>query len=273
MKKKRLVDKIATFLLVLAGVLTCLILLIILAYIFWKGAPIAFRPSFIFTWPRGIRMEGGIFPTIITSLYLTALSTLIVTPIGIGAAIYLAEYTKENWLVRLIRFGGDSLASVPSIVFGLFGLALFVYILGLGWSMISGALTLALMILPIIMRTTEEALLAVPRGYQLGSFGLGATRWQTIRRVVLPAAMPRILTGIILGVSRAFGEAAAVIFTAGLAINAPLLPTEAGRTMTNHLYLLAVEGINIKAAFGTAVLLVLVILVFNTLARYLIKRI
>ena len=191
---------------------------------------------------------------------------LIVTPIAILAAVYLAEYAVQGRLVAIIRFAADSLASVPSIVMGLFGLALFVEALGIGFSMLSAALALSFLMLPIVMRTTEEAIRAVPKYIRWGSYGLGATKWQTVRRSVLPAASPRIITGIILATGRAVGETAVVIYTMGQAINLPLTPLDSGRPMTVHLYLLAMDGINLPAAYGTALLLMIMILVFN-LAR------
>lgn len=264
---RRYTNSLALALLWAAAGTTLLFLAVLLGYILYKGLPTAFSLRFILTAPRGITMEGGIFPTIIASVYLTVLAALFSVPIGIGAAIYMAEYARAGRLVNLIRFGADSLASVPSIVFGLFGLALFVYIFGFGWSMLSGGLTLAIMILPILMRTTEEAIRAVPDSYRQASFALSATKWQTIRGVVLRAAMPRILTGVILSIGRAFGETAAVIYTAGTALNIPIFPLESGRTMTTHLYLLATEGVSLEAAYGTAVLLLAIIMVFNWTAR------
>lgn len=275
--RKKFYNQLALSLLWISAISTIVVLAIIIGYVVVKGLP-AFGPNpadglrFIFTSPHGITQTGGIFPTIVATIYLTLLAMLIGTPIAVGAAIYLSEYAREGRITRIIRFGADALSGVPSIVLGLFGLALFVYILGLGWSMISGALTLTFMILPILMRTTEEALKAVPYVWRQGSFGLGATKWQTIRRVVLPAAMPRILTGIVLGVGRVFGETAAVMFTAGLAINLPIFPTEPGRTMTNHLFLLATEGISMKTAYGTALLLMIIILLFNLGARKIFTR-
>lgn len=269
---RRLADTTATILLAGAGLVSSLILLLIVGDILVQGIRVV-SPSFIFTSPRGIEMRGGIFPTIIASFYVTFLAMLVVSPLGIGAAIYLSEYAKEGRVVRLIRFGADALASVPSIVFGLFGLALFVDALGFGWSMLSGGLTLAIMILPIVMRTTEEALLAVPPSYAAGSLALGATKWQTIRYALLPAASARIVTGIILGTGRAIGETAAVLFTAGLAVNTPILLTDSGRTMTNHLFLLATEGISLGSAYGTALVLIVVILIFNLVARKMLARV
>lgn len=266
----RISDRIAIGLLWFNGFVTIVILGVIIGYVVIKGLP-AMSLSFIFTSPHGVEQSGGIFPTIIASLYVTILSVIISSPIAVGAAVYLSEYVKEGRLTQLIRFGADTLSGVPSIVLGLFGLSLFVYILGFGWSMLSGALTLTLMILPILMRTTEDALKAVPNAWRQGSMGLGATKWQTIRRVVLPAAMPRILTGIVLGVGRVFGETAVLMFTVGMAINIPVLPTEPGRAMTTHLYLLATEGISMKTAYGTALLLMAIILLFNLSARRIFK--
>lgn len=278
MTRKRLFNNVAMGILWVSAVSTIFVLAVIILYVVVKGLP-AFGPNpldglkFIFTSPQGVTQAGGILPTIVATIYLTVLSMLIAAPLAVGAAIYLSEYAREGRVTRIIRLGADTLSGVPSIVLGLFGLSLFVYILGLGWSMISGALTLTFMILPIVMRTTEEALRAVPAVWRQGSFGLGATKWQTIRRVVLPAAMPRILTGVVLGVGRVFGEAAAVMFTAGLAINLPIFPTEPGRTMTNHLFLLATEGISLKTAYGTALLLMVIILLFNFGARKIFTRV
>jgi phosphate transport system permease protein len=241
-------------------------LLALIIYIAIKGIPIL-SLKFLFTFPRGIEARGGIFPTIMATFYTTILAGIFVTPVAVGGAVFLTEYAEEGWLIRIIRFGADILASVPSIVFGLFGLALFVYAFGLGYSMLAGGLTLSLMILPIVMRATEEAIMAIPQSYREASYGLGATKWQTIKNVVLPTASPRIVTGIILGIGRAFGETAALIFTAGMAINFPYFPSDPGRTMTCHLYLLATEGISTDIAFGTAFLLLIFILAFNLLAR------
>ncbi|MHB0977148.1 MAG: phosphate ABC transporter permease PstA [Candidatus Aquicultorales bacterium] len=265
------IDLLMTLVLSLAAIASCVILFVILGFIFTKGIG-QFTPAFIFGFPRGLNAEGGIFPTIIASFYSTAVAMTVVTPIGIGAAVYLSEYATGGRVVRLIRFGADSLASVPSIVFGLFGLALFVHFLGLGWSMLSGGLTLAVMVLPIIMRTAEEGILAVPRSYREASYALGATKWQTIRRAVVPAAMPRILTGIILGTGRAFGETAVVLFTAGVSINLPVFLSDPGRAMTSHLYILATEGISLPTAYGTALLLIVIILAFNYTARRLATK-
>ena len=243
----------------------------LLLYVFWNGIRVI-SPSFIFTWPHGVNSEGGIFPTIVSTLYVTALAMLISTPIAVLAAVYLAEYAYQGKVVSTIRFAADSLASVPSIVMGLFGFALFVEAMKFGLSMISGALALSLLMLPIIMRATEEAIRAVPKYMRWGSYGLGATKWQTVSRIVLPAAAPRIITGVVLAMGRAVGETAVVLYTMQQAINLSASPLESGRPMTVHLYLLAVEGINLPAAFGTALLLIVMILGFNLSARWILAR-
>lgn len=229
-------------------------------------------PEFIFTWPHGVNMEGGVWPTIQATLYVTGLAMLITTPIAVLAAVYLAEYAVQGRLVRTIRFAADSLASVPSIVMGLFGLAAFVEGLHLRFSVLAAALALAFLLLPIIVRTTEEAIRAVPRYIRWGSYGLGASKWQTVSRIVLPAALPRIITGVILAAGRAAGETAVVIYTMGTMVNAPITPLDPGRTMPVDLMLKAQEGINLPSAYGQALLLVLMVLVFNLVARYIGRR-
>lgn len=268
---RRLSDRIAIAFLWLAGLTTVGALGALIVYIFINGAP-ALSPAFVFTWPRGVNAEGGIWPTIVASVYVTSLAMAIVTPVAVLAAVYLAEYAVQGRLVGIIRFAADSLASVPSIVMGLFGFALFVTALGFGYSMLSAALSLSFLMLPIVMRTTEEAIRAVPKYIRWGSYGLGATKWQTVRRVVLPAASPRILTGIILATGRAVGETAVVIYTMGQAIDIPASPMKSGRPMTVHLYLLAMDGINMRAAYGTALLLMIMILAFNLSARWILRR-
>lgn len=251
-----------------AAIIATVVLLLIIAFVAVNGFPVL-SFDFIFGWPQGVNAEGGIWPTIVSSLYVTALAMLICVPLAILAAVYLTEYAKQGRLVTYLRFATDTLASVPSIVMGLFGFALFVEVFSLGLSMLSAALALALMMLPIVMRTTEEAIRAVPRYIRWGSYGLGATKWQTVSKVVLPSAFPRIATGIVLAIGRAVGETAVVLYTMGQAINLPLTPLDSGRPMTIHLYLLANEGVNMQAAYGTALLLMLMILAFNLFARWL----
>jgi phosphate transport system permease protein len=268
---KRVTNSIALTALWIAAGSTVLILGTLILYVVVKGIG-ALSLGFVFTAPHGVRSEGGIGPTIVATIYVTSLAMLIVTPIAVLAAVYLAEYAVQGRLVRAIRFAADSLASVPSIVMGLFGFALFVETLHFGFSMLSAALALSFLMLPIVMRTTEEAIRSVPRYIRWGSYGLGATKWQTVSRTVLPAAMPRIVTGIILATGRAVGETAVVIYTMGTSVNLPLSPFDEGRSMTTHLYILATEGINLRTAYGTALLLMIMILSFNLVARYIVRR-
>ena len=254
-----------------AGIVTAAVLVVIIAFVAVNGLPVM-SLDFIFGWPEGVNAEGGIFPTIVSTLYVTALAMLICAPIAVLAAVYLAEYAKQGRLVTFIRYAADTLSSVPSIVMGLFGYAMFVEAMGFGLSMLSAALALALMMMPIVMRTTEEAIRAVPRYIRWGAYGLGATKWQVVSKIVLPSAFPRIATGIVLAIGRAIGETAVVLYTMGQAINLPLTPLDSGRPMTIHLYQLANEGINMQAAYGTALLLMLMILAFNLFARYISRR-
>lgn len=254
-----------------AGILTSCVLALIIAFVAVNGLPVM-SLDFVFGWPHGVNAEGGIFPTIVSTLYVTALAMLICTPVAVLAAVYLAEYAKQGRLVTFIRYAADTLSSVPSIVMGLFGYAMFVEAMGLGLSMLSAALALALMMLPIVMRTTEEAIRAVPRYIRWGAYGLGATKWQVVSKIVLSSAFPRIATGIVLAIGRAIGETAVVLYTMGQAINLPVTPLDSGRPMTIHLYQLANEGINMQAAYGTALLLMVMILAFNLFARHLSRR-
>ena len=254
-----------------AGVITTAVLVLIIGFVAVNGLPVM-SLDFIFGWPEGVNAEGGIFPTIVSTLYVTALAMLVCVPIAVLAAVYLEEYAKQGRLVTFIRYAADTLSSVPSIVMGLFGYALFVEAMGFGLSMLSAALALALMMLPIVMRTTEEAIRSVPRYIRWGAYGLGSTKWQVVSKIVLPSAFPRIATGIVLAIGRAIGETAVVLYTMGQAINLPLTPLDSGRPMTIHLYQLANEGINMQAAYGTALLLMVMILAFNMFARYLSRR-
>jgi phosphate transport system permease protein len=271
LRHERIINNFALSFFWIAAGITVAALFAIIIYVVIRGIGVV-SPAFIFTWPHGVNAEGGVFPTIISSIYVTALAMLITTPVAVLAAVYLAEYAKQGRAVKIIRFAADSLASVPSIVMGLFGFAFFIESWGLPLSMLSAALALSLLMLPIIMRTTEEAIRGVAKYIRWGSYGMGATKWQTVSRVVIPAAMPRIITGLVLAMGRAIGETAVVFYTMGQAINLPVTPLDSGRSMPIHLYLLAVEGINMPAAYGTAFLLMVIILVFNLLARYISKR-
>ncbi|MEO0108196.1 MAG: phosphate ABC transporter permease PstA [candidate division WOR-3 bacterium] len=251
--------------------ITLAILFFIIIFILSKGLP-SITPAFLFGLPERMGKEGGILPTIVASALLTLLALLIATPLGVGTAVYLTEYTRESIITRTIRFAADALAGVPSIIFGLFGFILFVIQLRMGWSLLAGGLTLALMILPTIVRTSEEAIRAVPIALREVSYSLGATKSQTILRVVLPGALPGILTGMILGMGRSIAETACVIFTAGSSLLMPRSLLSPGRSMAVHFYILAREGISMERAYGTAVVLIVSILVINVLAYWLMYR-
>jgi phosphate transport system permease protein len=250
---------------------TVLVLFFIIFFILKNGLPVI---SFHFLARNPVEMgkAGGIFSTVIGTVALTFLAILIAAPLGIGSAVYLTEYTRETWITRVIRFGSECLAGIPSIIFGLFGFILFVTKLGFGWSLLSGGLTLAFMILPTIIRTSEEAIKSVPYAYREVSFSLGSTKWQTVTRVVLPSALPGIATGIILSVGRSIGETAAVIFTAGSSLRLPTSLFSSSRTMSVHFYILAREGISMDNAYGTAAILIIAILAINLITYAIMNR-
>jgi phosphate transport system permease protein len=251
--------------------ITVFILFFIIFYVLKRGLPVV-SLGFLSRNPAEMGKAGGIFSTIVGTIALTLLAILIAAPLGVGSAIYLTEYTRENWVTRVIRFGSECLAGIPSIIFGLFGFILFVTKLGFGWSLLSGGLTLAFMILPTIIRTSEEAIRSVPYAYREVSFSLGSTKWQTVTRVVLPSALPGIATGVILSVGRSIGETAAVIFTAGSSLHIPTSLFSSSRTMSVHFYILAREGISMPNAYGTAAVLIIAILSINVLAYSLMSR-
>lgn len=267
----RLEQRIVRALLWAMTVLTVAVLVFIVFFILRKGLP-AISLDFLTKNPVDMGKGGGIFSTVIGTIVLTALAILIATPLGVGTAIYLTEYTWESAVTRVIRFGAECLAGIPSIIFGLFGFILFVTKLGFGWSILSGGLTLAFMILPTIIRTSEEAIRSVPPAYRTVSFSLGGTKWQTVTRVVLPSALPGIMTGIILSVGRSIGETAAVIFTAGSALRLPTSLFSSSRTMSVHFYILAREGISLSRAYGTAAVLIIAILAVNIVTYYLMDK-
>jgi phosphate transport system permease protein len=257
--------------LALMTAVTLAVLFFIIIFILSKGLRVI-TPQFLFSAPERMGKEGGILPMIVATLYLTLLAIVVATPVGVGSAIYLIEYTRESALTRVIRFGADALAGVPSIIFGLFGFILFVIRLRMGWSLLAGGLTLALMILPTIIRTSEEAIRTVPVSLREVSLSLGATKWQTVIRVVLPNALPGILTGVILSVGRSIAETACVIFTAGSSLLMPRSLFAPGRTLSVHFYILAREGISLERAYGTAVILIVSILLINIIAYLLMYR-
>ncbi len=266
-----LTQRIAKGLIWLAAFSTIAVMFLILFQILSEGIPFL-NLRFFLESPKSMGREGGIFSTIIGTLALTALAVLVATPLGVGTAIFLREYTKESRISRIIRFGTDCLAGVPSIIFGLFGFVFFVIYLNMGWSILSGGLTLSTMILPTIICTAEEAIKAISYSYREVSYSLGGTKWQTVTRTILPNALPGIFTGIILSVGRSIGETAAVILTAGSSMVMPTSIFSPIRTMAVHFYILAREGISMEMAYGTGAALILMVLFVNTLANWLLHR-
>lgn len=270
-KRVQIEQKIAWGVLWASAFLTLGILFVVIGHILVQGLPFV-NLEFLLTEPADMGREGGIYSTIVTTIYVTALALVIATPIGVGSAIYLIEYTRENILTKIIRFGTETLAGIPSIIFGLFGFAFFVIYLNLQWSLISGALTVAFMVLPVIIRTSEEALKTVPQSYREGSLALGATKWQTISRIILPSAMPGIITGIILSIGRIIGETAAFLLTLGGALYIPQTLLDPGRTMSMHLYTLAAEIGAMDKAYATSTVLIVTIFIINSVASFITKQ-
>ena len=267
----RVEQKVAQTTLWVMTLVTVGVLLFIIFFILRRGLPVL-SLEFLTTNPADMGKAGGIFSTIVGMAALTALAILIAAPLGVGTAIYLTEYTWGGPVTRVIRFGAECLAGIPSIIFGLFGFILFVTKLKFGWSILSGGLTLAFMLLPTIIRTSEEAIKSVPPAYRTVSFSLGSTKWQTVTRVVLPSALPGIVTGVVLSVGRSIGETAATIFTAGSALRMTTSIFSSTRTMSVHFYILAREGISMPNAYGTAAVLIIAILGINILTYYLMNR-
>jgi phosphate transport system permease protein len=269
MKNKK--EKIIEISLAILTLFCIFILIFIVVFILSKGLK-SVTLGFLAGPITDMGRSGGIFPAIISTIYITLVAILIATPLGIGTALYLTEFNREGKITKIIRFGTDCLAGVPSIIFGLFGFIFFVLYLKLGWSVLSGGLTLASMILPTIIRTSEEAIKAVPSSYRKVSYALGATKWQTITKIVLWQALPGIMTGIILSIGRSVGETAAVIFTAGSALKLPTSIMDPGRTMAVHFYILAREGISMENAYATASVLIILIFIINITAYWMMNR-
>lgn len=255
---------------ILAALLTAASFVYLVLYILIKGVPYL-RPE-LFSWTYDSN-NVSMLPSIINTFLLTALSLVISVPLGIFAAIYMVEYAKKgNRIVKFIRVTAETLSGIPSIVYGLFGMIFFVGVLKMQLSLLSGSLTVAIMVLPTIMRTTEEALLSVPQSYREGSFGLGAGKLRTVFRIVLPSAVPGILSGVILATGRIVGETAALIYTAGTMAKVPSNLFASARTLSVHMYLLSNEGLHTNEAFATAVVLLVFVMLINMLANFVARR-
>lgn len=262
-------QKIAFALITFAAIVVVVPIVLVVVYIVAQGIR-AISWEFISGFPRSGMREGGILPAVIGTLVLTFGTAIAAIPLGVGAATYLAEYAHDNWLTRTIRLAIINLAGIPSVVYGLFGLGMFVLFLEFGTSIIAGSLTLGLMTLPVVISTAEEAILAVPQSFRVVSISLGGTKWQTIREVVLPQALPGIITGIILGLERAAGETAPILFTVA-AFYLPRLPRsmfDQTMALPYHLYVIStqVPGMPARIQYGTALVLLVLVLSMNVVA-------
>lgn len=279
-KRIRALDILAHLVIYLCASISIILLAGIVGYVTYRGAS-SVNVRFLSTAPSAIKGTFGIAGNIINTLYIIVITLIIAVPFGIGAAIYLNEYAKPGRLVRLIEFTTETLSGIPSIVFGLFGYVFFGLVLQLGYSILTGALTLSLMVLPLVTRNTQEALKSVPGSYRSGALGIGATKWYMIRTILLPSAMPGIITGIILSIGRIVGESAALLFTSGSGYLLPKVGkygegliqkiTQPGGTLTIQLYL-SMEKARYNDAFGIALVLLLIVFLINLLTKYLSRR-
>lgn len=261
---------IVMLLVMLSAILTFTVLIFLIAYILIHGVPYLKPSLFSFNYTSE---NASLMPALVNTVIMTFLSLLIAVPFGIFSAIFLVEYAKRgNRFVEIIRLTTETLQGIPSIVYGLFGMLFFVSTCGWGFSILAGAFTLSIMVLPLIMRSTEEALKAVPDSYREGSFGLGAGKLRTVFRIVLPSAIPGILAGVILAIGRIVGETAALIYTAGTVADFPKGVMSSGRTLAVHMYNLASEGLYMDQAYATAVILLVLVVGINTLSGVVAKR-
>lgn len=260
-------------LVIVSAIVTVGILLFLIGYIVIKGIP-NIRPE-LFEW-NYTTLNVSLLPALINTVIMTFISILIAGPIGVFSAIYLVEYAKRgNKFVNIIRITAETLSGIPSIVYGLFGMLFFVTALGWGMSLLAGAFTLSIMILPLIMRTSEEALKSVPDSYREGSYGLGAGKLRTVFKIVLPSAMPGILAGVILGIGRIVGETAALIYTAGTVAEIPSgkdFLFDSTRTLSVHMYALASEGLYVDQSYATAVVLLLIVILINWFSAFIARK-
>ena len=270
MNYRKLKENTCKLLLWLSALITVIVLVFIIGFIVVKGYK-GLSINYL-TKDYSATGTGGILPMILSTLYTVLLSIAIATPIGILSAIYLVEYAKQGKLVKVIRFATESLSGIPSIVYGLFGAIFFVQLLKFGYSILAGSLTVSIIILPVIIRTTEEALKSVPQSYREASLGLGATRFQTLYKVIVPSALPGILSGVILSIGRVVGESAAILLTTGTVAKMATSILSSSRTLTVHAYLVAKETGNINAAATVGIVLLVIIFVLNSIAKLITKK-
>lgn len=268
--KNRPTSLLLRLLITLSAIVTVGVLLFLICYVLVKGIPNLTTDLFAWTYNS---TNVSLMPALVNTIIITLISLCIAIPLGVFSAIYMVEYAKKgNRFVKLVRITAETLSGIPSIVYGLFGMLFFVTTLKWGYSLIAGAFTLSIMILPLIMRTTEEALLTVPDSYREGSFGLGAGRLRTVFRVVLPSAVPGILSGVILATGRIVGESAALLYTAGTIAQYPDKLTASTRTLSVHMYVLTNEGLHTDKAYATAVVLLVLVVLINALSGAVAKK-
>ncbi len=271
-KRRRPKDKVLIFFLYLSALISVAVLIGIIGYVCYKGAG-SVNISFLTSVTSAVKQTTGIAGNIVNTLYVVVLTVLIATPIGVGCAIYLNEYAKPGRLVQIIEFTTETLSGIPSIIFGLFGMIFFGVTCGFGYSILTGSLTLTIMVLPLITKNTQEALRSVPESYRIGALGMGAAKWYMIRTILLPSAMPGIMTGVILSIGRIVGESAALLFTAGSGFLLPKTAAgyltkimESGGTLTIQLYL-SMSKAQYDVAFGIAMVLLVIVLFINFLTK------
>lgn len=268
---QKYIQSISKSVFILSGIFTLLVLISVVGYIMINSIHVI-DFDFLLSLPKDSGKSGGIFPMVLSSVYLIVISSFISVPIGVGSAIYITQYCSNKHLMIFINLISQILSSIPSIVFGLFGLAFLVFYLNLGWSIVSAGVVLALMSIPTIFQVSVVALGNVSRSYKEGCYALGATKWQCINSVVIPIALPGIFTGIILAITRAISEAAAVMYVVGSSVDMPTSVLDAGRPLPLHLYVLATEGISMSNAFGTAAVLVMLVLSITVISNLFINR-
>ena len=269
--RRKVYDRTLKGLMYFCTALTCALLVFLIGYIFYRGAG-TISWELLTSQSSYINDTIGILPNILNTLYIIFIAMIIVLPLGVGAAIYLTEYAKNRKVVALIEFATEILTGIPSIIFGLVGMLFFIQFVGLKQGILAGGLTLVMMILPTIVRTTQESLKTVPQSYREGALGLGAGKWHMIRTVVLPNAIDGIVTGCILSIGRIVGETAALIYTAGTVAQVPKNVLGSGRTLAIHMYMLSSEGLYMNQAYATAVILLVLVVAINTLSGVVAKK-
>ena len=269
--KRKVYDRTLRFFLYLCAGITCALLVFLIGYIFYKGLP-HINLSFLTSQSSYLNDTIGILPNIVNTIYVIVVALIFILPIGVGAAVYLTEYTKNRRLVSAIEFATETLTGIPSIIYGLVGMLFFSQFLGLQASLLAGSLTLVIMTLPTIIRTTQESLKTVPQSYREGALGLGAGKWHMIRTIVLPSSVDGIVTGCILAIGRVVGETAALIYTAGTVADWPKGVMSSGRTLAVHMYVLSGEGLHVPEASATAVVLLVIVVGMNALSSYVAKK-